>query len=1831
MLAAFGRARPITSSRRGIIGDAGLPPVADRDAPSRPKPPPPPPASRAPVSEDVRENARANGRSSARPPVTLPRPRKDTPTSRPPPPPADFGDRTQIAPRPVAPRPISSSAVTPPVAPTLRRPPPPGSKNPTPPVVTPKGARGPTTPSKPGKPPRDEDRPIPISGEVMIFGDEEDDEATLPGDRPVRKATTAVLETYADDARQAIASYERALLDEVEAARIGRFHYEIGRLYDTVLGDLERAARHLDKALQSTPGHLPTVIAARSVRLRSGRFEDVLELFDREIDQTDDRAHKAALLFAKARVLEDDLDRRGEAHELYRTAAELAEGDPARLKALEQTERDRESWDDLSDVYARLANAVGADAAHRAAVVSQRARLTEVALEQPESATELYELALQIDADAPGVLGALKRLHEGRQRWRDLVRVLKREADATEDRRLRSIAWYRIGRILAERLGSLEEAIAAMAQAAVASPEPMVLDALARLHEKSGNTRAQVEALTRLSEITADDRERLRLLHHIGELCHAELRDDAAAIDALEAALQIDPTHIPVLRLIAPLYQQQENWEALVRIHEEEAAVITDTRRRATAHARAAAILERTGDLERATLHHERALALDPELASSFAALVRLYRRAAQDRKLVELYERALDTVDDDRAIAYLFEIGALWSGPLEDPEQAEHAYRRVLKLRPRHLGALHALQRVAEDAQRWPQLVQALEQELEIIEDDRQRVALLHRAAEVLDERIGRRAHAIERLRRILDIEPHHLPTLAHLGRIYSAERRWKDLVQIYERELEVTPSGPRAVAMLQRLGELHAHELADKDRAADCFSRALDMDPRYGPAARDLAEILRARKDYAALVELEEKQRDALDEGDARAFASIRAAELYEEHLEDVGAAETAYAEAARLRPDDRAPADALARVRTQLERWPDLAEQLEREAGEHEEQEAAIAALLRAGEVWSEHVGDVRRAIQCYVNVLERDAAHVGALLALEPLYRRAQAWPQLAALYRRQHDVLEDRGAKVAALGERARVMDRHRVGSRDELIEVYDQILALRADDFIALGGLERAALHGHDPRILAAVDARLARLATTQEVAAAHLTRQAESLEVAGNPQALEVYRRAIEQDPESRGAIRGLSRMAEVLGDDEALAEAARHEASVARRPGHAADAWVRSGRIRRERLDDPIGATDDFARALEVWPDHEEAAECLVSIMREEGRHDMLVERLSRAASEAKEAARVSALWVEVARLHAHDLDNLGAALSALKRLLGIQPDNAIAMLELARLYLEDRRVDEAIGLLERCVEADAPPKIEFQAHVLCADLREKADDREAAFRHYAAALRLEPDDVETLRRVTALQLRSGMYAAAVGTAERLLANLSTDDERIPALVWLAQAQAGAEQTDEAVETLAQAVALEGTAGVAASEMVKIALTREHWERYIEALESFMSASKPDKRERTALFQEIARTQAERLESDSDAMSTLLRGLRDCDGDPALRYMLSQRLRQSGRAAKAVDHLQTLLMDDVLRVEAWRLLAQTWQDLGRDRERALTLAGLAVLGEATRQELAAVTSWRSAFAAVRPGSMPITSWNDLLVAGEQQGPAAAMLAAICDGLGKLRPPDLTAWGVGSRDRIPPRSDHPVRQFCDHIASIMMVEEYDLYVHRHPQRGVGIENTPKPSLLLPIWIGELPQPQQVYVVARAMADLARGTYPVHLFSPRDLEAIIVAAARSVVPGFGGPIASPELLEDRQRLVMRGLPRKKKRALELAGPIYARTPRIDPATVVQWIHQSSRRIALILCDDLVGTIDVLRRTEELPAARGLQLVRASHIVADLLKVWVAAPAMTLRQQVGLLP
>jgi cellulose synthase operon protein C len=1692
-------------------------------------------------------------------------------------------------------------------------------------------------PSRRPRPPAPDadDRPRPTAGEMVVKGEQApfDDGPTIAVNAPLR-TPTAVLDAYADDALRAIAEYEAELAHE-EAAdpdRVARLHYEIGRLYETVLGDLERAAQHLAHALAVAPQHLPSVVSARRVRLRKGDPAGALELFDREIGQCPDRERKAALWFRKARVLEDQLDRADEAREAYQAAARLIEAEPGLLKALEQIDRRLEDWPALSEDLAALADAVHDDPRLRAAVMVVRGRLHETHIDEPDAAAELYETALAVDeAAAPDVLPVLRRLHEQQQRWRDLVRALRREAELAEDPEAKAAALYRVGQVLAERLGNLADAVTALEASAEVVPRAATLQALADLHARRGNDAALAATLTDLVELVVDDGERLGLLLRLGRLCHERLEDDEAAIAALEAARQLAPADPPVLDLLGPLYATHERWESLVSLYEGAAEAETHTLRRAQVHAQAAEVLERMDRSAAATLHHERALDLDAERLGSMRALERLYTQAQAHRKRVDLYERFLDRVDEERRITYLFEIGALYAGPLEDPEQAEQTYRRVLALRPRHLGAVQAIQRVAEDAERWSSLLEAIDLELGIVEEPAQRVTLWHRAGEVLDLRLGRRVEAIARFVRALAIDPHHRATLAALARLYTLERRAPDLVGVYQRQLELDPQGPTAVSVLQRMGEVYELELSNLDAGADCYRRALELDPRAPVAARGLARILERQERWADLAALRDRQRERATAPEDEARLALAAGELYEEKLGDLERAAGGYALAHELQPHDRAATEALRRVRARLSDWSTLAEELEHDASQHEDPAQAIADLAHAAQIRSERLGDVDGAVACWRGVLERDPSNLHALLALEPLLLAAGDHEGLIELHAWQVAELQDPGAQVAALHERARLLERHRPHATDELIEAYMGIMGMRADDHRALEALEVLALRTGKPKALAGVDARLARLAPWADVRAAYLTRRAEAMEVGGNPEALGVYREALRLDPRARGALRGLTRVAELLRDDEALTDVAERTAEIAADPVAAADAWVRAGQIKAERLANRDGAVGDFERALARCPDHAEAAQWLIGTMRDLGRHRSLVEKLIRAAEAATAPERSAALWLEIARLQARELDNPGAAQSSLLRLLREQPRHAAAMLELARLYVADRRAEEAASLLERCLDAGPDPDTAHAAHSLLAEAHERAGRAADAFAHYAAALEARPHDVALLRRVARLQLDQGHHAAAADAASRLL-DLSTEGaQRVEALRWIAEAHFGLGKEDEAIDTLAEAVAIQGPRSPAAKEMIERATSTEHWDRYVEALQGYLVERAAPGRARTALFDEIAQIQHDRLGDANAALGTLLRGLRESDGDAGLRMRLAQRLVGVRRPADAIPQLQILLVDDAARAEPWRLLSRCYGELGRSREQGLSLQGLAALGEARPDEREPLAGWRPLSGGIRPGALVPATWVELQLGADPQTAVANLLAAICDGLGKLRPPNLDAWGGASRDRIPPRSDHPLRVIVDRLSGMFALEELDVYVHRHAGQGVGIENTPRPSLLLPVWLGELSEPQQVYLLTQALAHIARGTYPVHFMAPRELALTVVAAIRSVMPGYGSALAPAEALDDRARHLVRGLPRRKKPMLQATAQTCSSMILPEANVLVHWLHQTTGRLAALVADDLLESLAVVRRTEKITGERGAELLARSPVAADLMRVWMSEPAMVVRRRVGLLP
>ncbi len=1629
-------------------------------------------------------------------------------------------------------------------------------------------------------------------------------------------------------ARAWLEECERELQSQPDVRRAARLHFEMARTCETALDDTRGALQHYQAAVERAPDYVPAIRAARRLLVGTRMFSEALALFDAEARVTRHARDKATLFFLKGRLLEDVLGNREAAEEAYHTARALDRSHAAILGATEQRSYAKQRWSDVDRNLAELANAAASDDSHRAALIIRRAQLLESRQQRPEQAAELYETALQLDARASIAVQALKRLYYGQHRWRDLIRTLEAEVLLATDPALKASALYRAARINAEHLGNRDEAIRLLEQARNLRPsDSLILGELARHYEAGARLQALVETLEALSEATEDTAERLTFTQRIARLYEEELGDVDQAIAWHERAVQLDPTSLSSLQALSLLYRVRGAWPKLIEMCLQEARYTTDAQRRADSHARAAEIYEaKLEAVDDAIDHYHRALNAMPDHAAAFKALARLLSDVHKPKELIQLYENALDRATGTRAVSYLFKIAQLYEDVLEEHALAAQTYKRVLQQDGSNLAAVHAWQRSAARAHRPRELLEALDYEVELTVERDRLVALLHRAGEVLDEQLEDRDGAIARYRRGLEKDPRHVPTLSSLGRLYYAAGRWNDLLDVYAQELRLTSAKARRVALLQKMAEISRDRLGSDDDALRYHREAIKVDPGHTPSLQELARQLRERGAWEELVDVLELQLRSSGAAQVRARAAFLLGQVYEDHLGDRTKAVASYETAVSADAGYRPAVDALARLRAEEQDWTRLLSDLERELKLTEDPAQRIALFARKAQVL-ERQDKHRQAIQAWEDVLAIDEKHLGALLALEQLHRQVGAWESLCSIHAAQAEVLDDSGGRIAALYELARLLEHQGLGEYEDIVGAYRRILDSNPSELGALLELERLAASRRDTELLKEVDRLMAQSAQDPMVAAAHRARLAEQVEGSADTEAIEQFRAATVADPHHIGAARGLTRVATETDDPTALVEALRREAETERDPRAASELLVQSAFVRLQRIGDHDGARQDFERALELWPDSERAADGLIDVLTIDSGWSTLVDRLSQAASAAGSVDRASSLWLTVARIQSAELGRVPAAIRTLQRVLKVEPRHLEALEHLARHFESNQSWHEAAATMEQLLAA-APGNSTAQRVLIKLSrlYRERLETPEKALRHVESALASDATDPAALHELSLVHEALGQVSEALQVARHLL-EVGGGEARGDALVRLGQLEHAAGDDQEAKASLRRAVVFEGPGSEAARALEALCETPDDWRRYAEALDQHDA---PNEKERIATGLEVARILSEHCRDEHAAIAALRDRLQEGAANADLRRELAVRLRDRGQSTAAVEQLQAVLTREPMREEVWRELANTYDTQGKPREARIATLPLVMLGVDDETDRKRIQAVEPKPARVRPRSLRGAVLEQLGTPRPEDAAAGALLAALGPSLAKLYPPELHSYGLATRDRLPTEANHPLREIANQIAAALDIRHFDLFLHRVRNRDITIEFGAHPGVLVPATIMEKDARTQAFELARPMTQIARGYHAVEKLTPRELDVLLASAARIVKPDFGSGLTSEEFLNEQTHRLQRAIPRRDRRVVRDAALAYSQARRVKFDRWANAAQRTATRVALLICDDLEPLVrDVRSRIAPEREAEG-ETFEAHPAFVDALKFWASAPAMHLREHMGLL-
>ncbi|MBI5513785.1 MAG: hypothetical protein HY909_08450, partial [Deltaproteobacteria bacterium] len=1288
-----------------------------------------------------------------------------------------------------------------------------------------------------------ESRLADVSGAIALYGDVL---MAFGADRAVHAALARLYE-LSDAWTELLQILEQDLAVATEAAdRLGLIvrAAELRRLRTR---ELPRAVEGYREALDLDPSQ-PTARAAlvsllgsteAGVPLAAARALDqvlqaeqswdrLVEVLDRVAADTDDVEERRRALARAAEVCEIGLNDAGRAFEY--AARELREslGEPElrpRLAQVERLARTAGRHADLARVLREVAPEL-LDSDLQLEVFMNVASLARGPLGDPAMAREYYEKALEQRRDYLPALDALETLHEEGRAFGALIEVLRLKTDLAVSDDERRALWRKQAKITEDELR--DRASAARAHEAILGLgfDREAAQALERIYDAE----ARWEDLASLleSQLTIDGADVVDLHFRLGVVSMRHLDNPDRALDHFREVLDRAPDHDPTVQalealgardgyaartaaMLEPIYRARGNLPRLILALEARIAAEDDVVGRKALLASLAQLYEDSlDDKARALDTWARVFAEELGDRGAWDELSRLAGALGRYDRQAEIYARALEasTGDDDVVAELAFQTARLFDDRVGDSARARRYYRRALAFDPGRAEVFDAFEALLTRERAWPELLELYRDAADRAADVDARKAYLFKIADIDESAQGDLPKAIEDYRAILEVDPGDARAVERLDALLVRTAAWRDLAELLERRVNDAVDSEERAGLRFRLGRLRVERLEDPRGAVEAFREILDERRDYRPAIEALEDIAATQEplrlstveileplyrdldDWQKLINVLgvrlEATRDPVDRGGLlREIGRLR-----ETRAKDVRAAYGAYGQAFAADPGDGEAREAVERLASEHDLWDALVDTYEGALAATDD--AVLRAdLVRAVAVTHDHRrGDPRAAIIAYNRLFAMDDTQLDVLEQLKDLHVLLSDWAGFV-------EVLERKVARSLDDQERRRLLhtigETHRdmLGQNDAAVDAWKRALESDPGDVDALDALDGLYAARGDARALAQVLSQRLEIEGDPELRRQTALRLGKlwNTELKDPQQAIDAYRRALDDEPGNREAILALEDLYARQELHAELLENLRKQVELCAEEGQKNPLRLRIGRLLAEHLTDPDGALDTYREMLAVDPTHAEAiaavrslaeapeqrataVEILEPIFRGSERWDDLVATLELKLTSLEEPARRLQELRALAAVHEDGRGDPGAAFDAYRRAFREDGADKTTLEDLERLGASlDRWADVATLLEQQSLEVTDPlvsRDLSVRAAQLAAD--HLGDDRRATA-SYRRALEQGGDEDGTLEPLDAIYSRTSQWQNLVEILERRVA-IASDPELLDRL---------------------------------------------------------------------------------------------------------------------------------------------------------------------------------------------------------------------------------------------------------------------------------------------------------------------------------------------------------------------------------------------------------------------------------------------------------------------------
>ncbi|MDB4968610.1 MAG: repeat-containing protein, partial [Myxococcales bacterium] len=798
---------------------------------------------------------------------------------------------------------------------------------------------------------------------------------------------------------------------------------KLGTIYEAKLGDEERAITVYNKALD-LPGpdgsdRVPLSALDRLLQ-RAARWRDLADVLEKEAQAALDSAEQAEFFYRLGALRAGELIDLDGALLAYRDAIQREpEHAPTRaglekllassshveaaLEVLEPLYENDQSWEKVVQL-AEVRLGITSGQPEQAALLETIAERCENELKDQARALDAMARALRLRPDEPRLADEVERLGEAAgdpRRAADTFEAVLDGGgvvgDGARDLGLRTAQlWDKLGegdRAEARYLYVLE----------VDGDNREALEALDRTYRMRGSHAELARILDRRADIEYEVGAKKKLYAEAAELHERALADTVGAIAGWKKVLEVDDGDAQALDALARLHEREGQWQELVAILAQKVRVEDDASAQVGLKSRIAAIwAEKIGDLDRAVDAYRDLLDHAPDSRAALDALEELERRRGDWTAVQEVLVRQLQTVGAGAPQVPVYKkLVALAVDKHGSPDDAIGYLHEILQVAPEEPEANAKLVELLEKTERYNDLIDVLTEQANrraTAKDTAGEIALLVRAADVWEQRLGNAEASTEILERILERDPSNVRALMSLAHIYESAHDSDKARATLERAVELAESPAERAELHYRLGKLTA-DATSEEAAEEHWLRALDDDGTHAGALGALEKLARGRGDWSRVAELLALRAGELSEAERRPLY-VELADVYGTKLKQPEAALPYLEELAKQSPEDPAVVEPLANLYFAAGRYDDalplyrgLAEKLAKGKKSRD-----LARLNQRIGAIAEKKGDDKLAMEQYNAAFQIDPQHTPTMVALGRLYMSAGEWEKARRIYR-----------------------------------------------------------------------------------------------------------------------------------------------------------------------------------------------------------------------------------------------------------------------------------------------------------------------------------------------------------------------------------------------------------------------------------------------------------------------------------------------------------------------------------------------------------------------------------------------------------------------------------------------------------------------------------------------------------------------------------------------------------------------------------------------------------------------------------------------------------------